>query len=534
MTHTASLSNNTTEPNISLSTFPTDAEILRVMVENTSDSIVVTDAEGITLYANKAAQKITGYSLEEVVGKKAGGRELWGGQMSKEYYTSLWKTIKEDKKPFFGEIKNKRKDSELYPAQIQINPVLDAAGEVTMFVCTEKDISEEKNAEEQVVKVLNDLQERSQTLAQEKARIESLLANVGDGIIATDQDGCIITSNDSAQEMLGFTHEDVVGKPAIEVLTLTDEKNQPMPIGQRPMILALSTGKKSVLPRNPTYYLTRKDGSRFAVGITVTPYVLNNKIIGTIVVIRDITIEKNIDKAKTEFVSLASHQLRTPLAAINWYTEMLVKGDVGTMTPEQKEFLDIIYTSNHRMIALVNSLLNVSRIELGTLAIDPEEIEIVAVAESVLAELAPKIAEKKIEVHTSYNPDKIMMNADPKLINILFQNLLSNAVKYNKNGGKVTLNVEQTADGFHIIVEDTGLGIPRNDQSRIFEKLFRAENVRASETEGTGLGLYLVKSIVENCKGTLQFQSEEQKGTRFAIHLPPEGMPRVTKSQLPQ
>jgi PAS domain S-box-containing protein len=248
------------------------------------------------------------------------------------------------------------------------------------------------------------------------------------------------------------------------------------------------------------------------------------EVVGTI---QDITREKAVDQAKSEFVSLASHQLRTPLSAINWYTEMLIAGDAGELNADQKKFLGEVYAANQRMVDLVNSLLNVSRLELGTFAVEPVETDFVEVAKSVVAELAPQIAAKQMNVETRYDQlPKIM--ADPKLVRIIFQNFMTNALKYTPEKGKVlfTLTKDPSGQFVQVVVGDTGYGIPKDQQDKIFSKLFRADNVRAKDTEGTGLGLYIIKSIVDEVGGKVSFISEENKGTTFTVLLPIAGMKR--------
>ncbi|MEI7741652.1 MAG: PAS domain S-box protein [bacterium] len=509
---------------LKMETLAQDLEKFKLAVDNTTDHIVITDPEGVVLYGNKAVEIITGYKLKDAIGKKAG--KLWSQPMPKEYYARLWDTIKNKKKPFQDEIVNIRKGGEKYHAIISIAPVLNKDGNIEFFVGVERDITEQKNAEEQIAKVLNDLQERSQKLAEEKLKSDSLLLNIGDGIIATDQDGNITTFNESAEKMLGFENKRLVGRTIAEAIKFVDEKDVEIPLFQNPTVLALSTGKKFVPAPAMTYYLKRANGKAFPAGITVTPYVFNQKIIGTIMVFRDITIEKNIDQAKTEFVSLASHQLRTPLTAISWYTEMLLAGDAGKLSKEQADFAGMIAKDNRRMVDLVNSLLNVSRLELGVFVIEPQKLDLVAVAKEALDELKVQIKNKKMQVETAFQKDSIQISADPKLLHMIFQNYLSNAVKYTQPGGKIKLAVAKNTDEYLITVSDNGYGIPKKDQSSIFTKLFRADNIKTKDTEGTGLGLYIVKQIAENSNGRAWFDSTEGKGTTFYIALPLTGMPK--------
>jgi signal transduction histidine kinase len=274
-----------------------------------------------------------------------------------------------------------------------------------------------------------------------------------------------------------------------------------------------------------TYYFVRNDGSKFAAGITASPFVLDGRIVGVILVFRDVSREKDIDQAKTEFVSLASHQLRTPLSTISWYAEMLLTGDAGKVNKEQKEYLEEIYKGNQRMVELVNALLNVSRIELGTFSVEPEDTDLREVAESVFDELKPQLLQKKMKVVHEYDAKLTNIYLDKKLIRIVFQNLLTNALKYTPAKGQIELRIVKQKSDVMVSVKDNGCGIPKKDQKQIFQKLFRADNVKTLDTNGTGLGLYIVRSIVEqSAGGKIWFESTEGKGTTFFVTLPLKGM----------
>jgi signal transduction histidine kinase len=237
-----------------------------------------------------------------------------------------------------------------------------------------------------------------------------------------------------------------------------------------------------------------------------------------------------VDVAKTEFVSLASHQLKTPLTTIGWYAEMLAAGRGGELTSKARAYVEKIFHNNQRMVALVNSLLNVSRIEMGTLIIFPEPISIVKIADNVLEELFLAIEIKALKINKLYDKNTPLIFADPQLVRIVLQNLLSNAVKYTQKNGKIFVVIKKQAENIHITISDTGCGIPAYQQQQIFTKLFRADNAKAIETNGSGLGLYIVKAIIDQTGGKIWFESAENKGTNFNITLPIKGMKKKAGS----
>ncbi len=230
--------------------------------------------------------------------------------------------------------------------------------------------------------------------------------------------------------------------------------------------------------------------------------------------------EREIDRAKNEFIALVSHQLRTPLSAVNWYTESLATEDLGPLNSEQKEYVAKVHESNHRMISLVNSILEVSRIELNTFMLDAQKTNIALLVKQVVDELAHAITEKNITLKQTIGPDLESVMVDPRYIQMIIDNLLSNAVKYTPESGTVTLEAIRENSNLMITVSDTGYGIPDDQKDKVFTKLFRAKNILSKDTDGTGLGLYIVKSIVNYAGGTISFTSEENRGTSFKVSIP--------------
>lgn len=248
-----------------------------------------------------------------------------------------------------------------------------------------------------------------------------------------------------------------------------------------------------------------------------------NKVISIQGVAHDITREVEVDRAKSEFVSLASHQLKTPLTAIGWLAEGLLSGDKGTLTPEQKKYIENIHRTDRQMMAMVNDLLNMSRIELGTLQLRPEDTDVLPFVQNVIDEQKVVAEEKHVRLDLNFEPNLPGMHADKNLLKMIFQNLLSNAIKYTPEGGSVTFSIAR-GGGMHeaifVTVADTGIGIPKDEQDKVFSKLHRAKNAQAKVPDGTGLGLYVIKTIIDRIHGTITFESVEGKGTTFFTTIP--------------
>ena len=346
-----------------------DLQKFKQAVEGVSDAVTITDAEGILVYVNKAAEKMTGYRRANMIGGKS---SLWENQMDDAFYKKFWKTLKEEKRPYWGEMTNKRKNGEIYDVEINVSPILDEKGKLLYFVVIE----------------------------------------------------------------------------------------------------------------------------------------------------RDLTKVRSMERMKTEFIALASHQLRTPLSAVKWFGKMLVSGEAGKLTPTQREYADRINESNEREISLVNSLLNVSRIESGKIVVTPKPTDLISLVEMVIIDLKSEAEKehKKMRVVLSKKVPEIMIDGD--LIRHVYTNIISNAIRYTKDGGNILVKVYLNKGRVFSEVKDDGIGIPKREQNRMFEKFFRASNALKKETDGNGLGLYLAKTIVESSGGKIGFRSSEGKGSTFWFTLP--------------
>lgn len=371
-----------------------------------------------------------------------------------------------------------------------------------------------------MTKMTKDVLEERDRLEKEKAKATAILQSIGEGLFATGLDGNLILINSIAEELLGLKKEAIMGKLVNKVLVLNDEEGNVVSDENSPICLTLKTGGEV----NNAYIFVRKDGKKIALNITTTPIKQREKVIGAIGVVRDVTKEKEVDRMKTEFISLASHQLRTPLSAIKWFIEMLLAGDAGKLNPEQNDFAKNISDSTERMIDLVNSLLNISRIESGRIIVSPEPTDLKKLVEGIATELASKLNQKRQVFILSAHDSLPKINIDPRLIAQVYLNLLTNAIKYSPIGAEITVFISRKNEEIISQVSDNGCGIPRDQQRKVFKKFFRAENVVKMETDGTGLGLYLIKAIVESSKGKIWFESEEGKGTTFWFSLPLAGV----------
>lgn len=362
----------------------------------------------------------------------------------------------------------------------------------------------------------------SNQLLKEKVQTESIIANLEVGIIEYDDNFVITLINPRAEEMLKIKKEDVLHQAINSEFIRQHSGIQPLTWILYPSLAA------------NTKRVSAKDGSSLVTELRledlnglylqITTIKVFDQLTQThrfLKVLRDISRDDAIAKSKSEFISVAAHQLRTPLSAIKWVFKMLLDGDVGAISEEQKDYLQKGYDSNERIIALVGDMLDVARIEEGRFGFEFYYVDIIDVVQKAIDNFEVKAKEKNIKLifekpNYIINPVKI----DPARIGLVMQNLVDNALKYTRNDGIVNVKAEVLDSYVQISVSDTGIGIPKDQQAKLFGKFFRGANAVKLQTEGSGLGLFIVKNIVRQHGGDVWVKSEEGKGTTFYVALP--------------
>lgn len=358
--------------------------------------------------------------------------------------------------------------------------------------------------------IFQDVEESRRVAETEKNKTLLIVKNLTDALIVLDKNRQITLVNPPLLDILGRNESDIIDK---EIFSIESERLDMVAFFQ-----AIKTDegilkdifKEELCLAEKTYY-----------EVSILPLMEDGIRNGSLIILRDISKERLIDQMKTEFVSVAAHQLRTPLSAIKWTIRMILDGDTGELNDEQRDFLGKTYESNERMINLVNDLLNVTRIDEGRFIYKTEPMQLEDIVDEMVKSEETAISLKGIEVSWKLPPallPEVMI--DKEKFNIAIQNLIENAIKYTKEKGKIEISIEEMEDGILLKITDNGVGIPKDQQSRLFTKFFRGENVIRMETEGSGLGLYTTKNIIESHKGKIWFQSEEGVGTTFFITLP--------------
>lgn len=377
-----------------------------------------------------------------------------------------------------------------------------------------------ENQQKAVLNILEDVADEKDMIAKERDKINTILYSIGDGVFVVDREYRIKVFNKMAARISGFTEEEVYDKKYNSALKFVSEKENKST--DNFIKNAIETGKQQELSRDSV--LITKDGVKIPVADSAAPFKdKNGNVIGCIVVFRDITKEREIEKMKSEFVSITSHQLRTPLTVMGWELEMMNKGFFGEFSEKQKVEMEKLTNSHIHMLDLVNDLLDASRIDAGRLELRLENVQLDDIIKNSIDNVSGLAAKKMIKLSApKFRKSLPFVNVDSLKISEVIQNLIENAVKYTSDGKKVDVRYGVSKDNNFVVfsVKDQGIGIPLKDQKRMFTKFFRADNAIKTKKTGTGLGLYIAKNIVNQLKGDIWFESKEKKGTTFYLKLP--------------
>lgn len=358
---------------------------------------------------------------------------------------------------------------------------------------------------------LNDLSEvirlTQENLEQESKMLNSILFYMTDGVLATNRRGQIIMINDTAKKQLGLVQEDVLNRSILELLKIEEDYELRDLITQSPELLLDSQDiNGEYLNLRVRFALIRRE---------------SGFISGLVAVLHDTTEQEKEERERRLFVSNVSHELRTPLTSVKSYLEALDEGALcETVAPD---FIKVSLDETNRMMRMVTNLLHLSRIDNATSHLDVELINFTAFITFILNrfdKMKGQEKEKKYELVRDYPINSIWMEIDTDKMTQVVDNILNNAIKYSPDGGKITVRMKTTEDQMILSISDQGLGIPKQDLPRIFDRFYRVDRARSRAQGGTGLGLSIAKEIIKQHKGFIWAKSEYGKGSTFTIVLP--------------
>ena len=358
---------------------------------------------------------------------------------------------------------------------------------------------------------LNDLSEvirlTQENLEQESKRLHSILSYMTDGVLATNRRGKITMINDMAKKQLGVQKEDVLNKSILELLKIEDEYDLRDLITQIPELMIDSQDDNGeYLSLRVRFALVRRE---------------SGFISGLVAVLHDTTEQEKEERERRLFVSNVSHELRTPLTSVKSYLEALDEGALSE--PVAPDFIKVSLDETNRMMRMVTDLLHLSRIDNATSHLDVELINFTAFITFILNrfdKMRGPDEEKKYELVRDYPITSVWIEIDTDKMTQVIDNILNNAIKYSPDGGKITVTMKTTDDQMILSISDQGLGIPKQDLPRIFDRFYRVDRARSRAQGGTGLGLSIAKEIIKQHKGFIWAKSIYGKGSTFTIVLP--------------
>ncbi|KPJ54721.1 hypothetical protein AMJ47_03760 [Parcubacteria bacterium DG_72] len=459
---------------------------------------------GVILESNPAFVKISGFTFDEIVGKSI-----------EEFFEleGIKKIIKEIEKKGFVEGKEIDffpKTKKEVPCQIFARVRKDSGGKNLGYFLSIVNLTEikktQREARRALMNILEDVQEERNKAEEEKNKTLAIITNFADGVLVFDRNNNLLLINPKAEQFFRVNAKDIILKP----------------ISKLSRISSLTSLVKLYKKRTKGIFREELEiEENLILEVSIVPVVKGKEAAGSLVILHNVTREKLIEKMKSEFVSLAAHQLRTPLSAVKWILKTVLDGELGELKKEQKEFLEDGYVSNQRMINLVNDLLNVARIEEGRYIYDLVLTDFKELVKPTIYYFRKECRKKKIKFlfkKTVKKIPKVLIDAEKMII--VLENIIDNAARYTFPGGKVEISLDCTAKEISFCVKDNGMGIPKNQQKNVFKKFFRGANVVRKETDGTGLGLFISKNIIEAHKGKIWFESEENKGTKVCFTIP--------------
>lgn len=465
------------------------------LMESVGEGILTFDASAVVQTANPAAVALLGASGEQLIGRRL--QSLLPGIVTRDGLVALGG----------GEVTTSNSDGDEQILQVTTTRAkVDGAAQ---YVAVVHDITGERVAARE--------RERLYRVA-ERARSETraTLDAASDVMVLITPQQEVVTVNRRFQEMFGVSADEVLGQRISEMEDLVASV-----FGSTSRFAELILEAIADPTRQFTEYLHQRWPVERELELYSTPvHATTGEHIGRLYVFRDVTREREVDRMKTEFVSLVSHELRTPLTSIKGYVDLILDGEVGDVTPPQRRFLTIVESNASRLVALINDLLDISRIESGKVEINRSVLDLRAMITGVTTSIWPQIEGKEQHLRVALPEVLPGVLGDHDRVTQILTNLLSNAHKYTRAGGTITVSAELLGTMVRIDVQDTGVGMTSDELAQLFTKFYRARNRHTQQVGGTGLGLTITRSLVEMHGGEMFVSSTPDVGSTFSFTLP--------------
>ena len=361
-------------------------------------------------------------------------------------------------------------------------------------------------------RLYRDLSVEKRRSEEKSSELEAILRGIGDGVIVTDRHLNLLMINPRAAQIFGLAGMPALGRPFSEVVhnpnlqtLLKEVQSAPAEVVMQEIVL------------EPT-----RDRQPIFQGLAATVVNAEGGVSGIVTVLRDITGQKELDRMKSNFLSVISHELKTPLHSIKGFVDIILMGKTGEINDIQRDFLDTVKEQTTQLQRLISDLLEFSRLESGQIRLQPRELAPASLINEVIDKLTPVAAEGGVHLGSTVPAGLPAIEADPVRLEQVFSNLVDNAIKFTPADGSVTISGEELGEYVRLRVVDTGVGIPEEERERIFDRFYQVESGSTRAYRGTGLGLTICKHIVEQHQGRIWVEGEENSGAVFVVELPKE------------
>lgn len=461
---------------------------LAAIVSYSDDAIISKNLNGIINTWNKAAEKVFGYTQQEAIGqhiKLIIPKNLWSEEKE------IIRNIKQGKHIDHYETVRLRKDGEQIFVSLSISPIKNEQGKIVGASKIVRDVTEKKKNENELT------------------HLASLVESTSDAIWSRTLDGRIISWNKGAEIMYGYTSEEAVGKDVNDLVVPSENQDEPNIITKR-----ILTGE--YIHNFETVRVTR-EGKKIDVSMTISPVKdPQGKIVGISAIVRNVSDQKEQEKLKDEFISIASHELKTPITSMKMFLDIL-----GTYLEEKNDesikYVNRIKDQANKMRDLVNDLLDISRISTGKLRFNEEEFYLEELLIDIIEGIQPAAKRHKLIFKNSF---QLPVYADKFRIYQVITNLLNNAIKYSPKGDRIIITTKKVKGDVVVSIKDYGIGIAKNEQKKIFEKLYQVADSEEKTFPGLGMGLYISNEIIKRHNGRLWVKSKKREGSTFYFSLP--------------
>jgi two-component system phosphate regulon sensor histidine kinase PhoR len=475
------------------------------LANTVNDFVIVVDHDGKILFVNHVLLSTLGYTEVDLTGQPLQLllRDEWQLFLAKLIQPILQGTPRVE---FEGHIYKKGEGN--LPLHFVASPVLDASKKPEAVVCVGKDLVG-----------LSKMQEATQ----ERDRLSAILSSLREGIIVLNDEGRIIQVNQAAVRLFQRAEPEFLHRTLEDVLRFETDSHR---VTSQDVFSLLEQQKDGSIAEYKELLYTTSSGIKAYFKMSVLPLLQPGQTFRSIILsLQDVTELHNEEKMKLDFVSIAAHELRTPLTVIRGYLSLFKQGFQFTL--EQKNYLDRVDAGIRQLSFIIENFLNVSRIQRGVLTINTVSVNWVAFVKKVVNDLQPEAQIKQISLTFLPSPDELIdVRVDPVKMEEAVTNLINNAVNYTPNGGKIEVFLEKKENEIITHIRDNGKGIPQEALQNLFTKFYRVAGELSASVKGTGLGLFIVKTIVEMHKGKIWVNSEVGKGATFSFSLPiPHSLP---------